>query len=320
MKFGAYLDSYYTYDFNQPNNNQRPYVTQYDRHNEFSINHAWINGAYESEKIRASLAIQTGTYPANNYGAEPIWAQMIYEGFAGYRITKNGWLDIGVFGGHFGYESALSIDRELLSPALATEYTPYYQSGIRYTHDLSDNTQLRAVVVNGWQNIRETNDYKSVGLALDHQMSDKVFLSYGNYYGVDRSALGTNVWRFHNNGIISFSPSNELKLTGIIDWTLQEAGSGSQSVVFLTTIASYKMSDKWSINARYEYVKDEDEVLINGFGPSYNQSIVSLALGYHPSAHVSFKIEPKLYAGNSDYSANANSAFVLHSGVAVRLQ
>ena len=326
MKFGAYIDSYYAYDYNRPINNSRPYVTQYSRHNEFNINHAWIKGFYESEKLHASVALQTGTYPQYNYAAEPAFGQLIYEAYAGYRITKNGWLDAGVFGGHFGYESALSIDRELLSPALATEYTPYYQTGIRYTHDLSDKTQLRAVIVNGWQNIRETNDAKSVGVAIDHQLSEQLFVSYGNYYGKDISSLGQNLFRFHNNAVIKWSPSNKFYAVGIIDWTLQRqvvvrAGESLNDWArFYTFLSHYELSEKWGLNGRYEYVTDNDEILINGVGNGFGQSIVSLSLNYNPTANASIRFEPKWYGGPGDYSLDSETALVLQGGLAIRIE
>ncbi len=322
MKFGAYVDSYYAYDFSEPAANQRPYVTQYDKHNEFNINHGWIQGAYDSERVRASLAIQTGTYPANNYGAEPLMARFIYEAYAGYKLTKNGWLDVGVFGGHFGYESALSLDRELLSPALATEYTPYYQSGIRYTHDLSEKTQFRAVVVNGWQNIQETNNNKSVGIAIDHQASEQLFLSYGNYYGKDVSTLGDNVWRLHNNALLKWTPTDQFYAVGIVDWTLQEDPDSEDNVwaTFYTLITSYELTKSWEINGRYEYVTDNDEILINGAGIGFGQSIVSLSLNYNPIDNATIRIEPKWYGGPSTYSFSSETAFVLQGGLAIRIE
>ncbi|MEQ9306477.1 MAG: outer membrane beta-barrel protein [Marinoscillum sp.] len=321
MKFGAYLDTYYAYDFNDPVSNQRPYVTQYDRHNEFSINHAWIRGAYESENIRSSLAIQLGTYPANNYGAEPTWAQMIYEGFAGYKITENSWLDVGVFGGHFGYESALSLDRELLSPALATEYTPYYQSGIRYTYEVSQSTQVRAVVLNGWQNIQETNNNKSVGVAIDHQFNDMITASYGNYYGKDISAQ-SNVWRLHNNALLKLAPTDELTFVAVIDWTLQDAplDNGNYQATFLTLMSNYNFTDEWSIAGRFEQVNDDYKILISTAYPDVNQTILSISVNYYPTSNVALKLEPKLYTQPTMSAANDKSPLVIQGGFSVRLE
>ncbi|MEP4534763.1 MAG: outer membrane beta-barrel protein [Cyclobacteriaceae bacterium] len=324
LTFSAYLDTYYGYDFSSPAANQRLYVTQYDRHNEFNINHAWIKARYEQGKIRSELALQLGTYPINNYGAEPDpLYRLIHSAYVGYRLSENSWVDVGVMGGHFGYESALAIDRELLSPALATEYTPYYQTGVQYSWDISGATQFRAVVLNGWQNMAETNSHKSVGLALDHQLSDNFFLSYGNYYGNEKSGPGSKETRFHNNLIASYSV-NRFALTGVADLTRQDAVGSVRNVLFLTGIASLELGEKARLAARYEYVSDEDRILINSVSPPLSLHVWSLAMEYRPEANVSFKLEPKLYKSTKDNFGRAgervSDAFALNAGLAIRLE
>lgn len=332
VNFSAYLDSYYAYDFSRPTSHQRFYITQYDRHNEFNINHAWIKGAYQSEKLRASLALQTGTYVTNNYGAEPEKLyQMIYEAYSGYRITPKSWLDIGVFSGHFGYESALALERELYSPALSTEYTPYYQTGIRYTYNITDQTTFRAVIVNGWQNIGETNDGKSGGLAVDHQANDRIFLSYGNYLGVDQGRVSDQVGRFHQNLITKFQPTSRTLIVLSLDYTYQsDFGDDSANTqdegeaFFLTLITKYAFSDHWSLAMRYEYVRDRDEILIDGIADQFDLHVVSTSVNFQPLPNAVFKLEPKLYAGQGDHffgeKGIGTGAIALNAGFAVRIE
>lgn len=324
LSFSAYIDTYYGYDFSSPSANQRLYVTQYDRHNEFNINHAWIKARYEQGKIRSELALQLGTYPINNYGAEPDpLYRLIHSAYVGYKLGENSWIDVGVMGGHFGYESALAIDRELLSPALATEYTPYYQTGIQYSWDISEATQFRAVVLNGWQNMAETNSHKSVGLALDHQLRDNFFVSYGNYYGNEKSGPGSKEMRFHNNFIVSYS-ANRFALTGVADLTRQDSVGTVRNVLFLTGIASLELGEKARLAARYEYVSDEDRILINSVSSPLDLHVVSLAVEYRPEANVSFKLEPKVYNSTKDNFGRAgervSNAIVLNAGLAIRLE
>lgn len=326
IKFGAYMDTYYSFDFSKPLAN-RLYVTQHDQHNEFNLNHAFIKASYEEQKVRASLALQTGTYPANNYGAEPEKLyQTIYEAYAGYQVTKKSWLDIGVFGGHFGYESALSLDRELYSPALATEYTPYYQSGARYTYELSEQTQLRAVVLNGWQNIGETNNQKSVGIAIDHTFGSLLSIGYGNYYGNESTVTDQDQMRLHNNLVVKVSPNEDLALVGILDYTLQDSPPSDDqiSTIFLTFISQYQLTDQWSAAARYEYVKDRDGLLINGITGQFEVNVVSVSLNYYPTENAAIKLEGKTYKGpdnnfQGEEGVGAGS-LVVSGGLAIRIE
>jgi hypothetical protein len=325
ITFSAYLDTYYSYDFSNSLNNQRLYVTQYDRHNEFNINHAWLKANYNKGKVRSELALQVGSYPINNYGAEPDpFYRMIYSAYVGYQVTEKSWVDVGIMGGHFGYESALALDRELLSPALATEYTPYYQTGLKYTWAVTPNTEIRAVVLNGWQNIVETNNKKSVGLAVDQTIGEKLFLSYGNYYGNERSAAGPDLMRFHNNFIVQYKPQEKLALTGIFDVTNQDSVGTAKNAYFLTGIVSYRLRDEFRVAGRYEYVKDSDRLLINSISPPFDMHVLSVAFDFRPQDNVSFKFEPKLYTGNRRNFQGRDgfgaSSLVLNAGFALRLE
>ncbi|MDQ4138988.1 MAG: porin, partial [Bacteroidota bacterium] len=72
LTFSSYLEAYYAYDFNKPQNHQRPgFLYNFNRHNEFTINLAFLKAAYNSGKIRGNLALMAGTYAQYNLAAEP---------------------------------------------------------------------------------------------------------------------------------------------------------------------------------------------------------------------------------------------------------
>ncbi|MFT6883595.1 MAG: hypothetical protein ACI83W_002357 [Marinoscillum sp.] len=325
IEFGAYLDGYFTYDFSKPTNHQRQYTTQYDQHNTFAINHAWISGSYKGESVRSVIALQLGSFPLRNQGGEPeVYQQLIYKAYAGLRITKNSWLDFGVFEGHFGYESALSIDRALLSPALSTEYTPYYQTGIRYGHELGDKTKITFVLLNGWQSIAETNDQKSFGMAISHQLMPWLNLSYGNYFG-NESTDSNDQNRSHHNFVAQINPIEKLELAIQADFTNQKNAVDDQELQtsMFTFVSSYRFTDKWSIAGRYENASDKDGLLIEGVVGPIKMSVVSLALNYSPAENTSLKMEVKTYKDELRNfvgdKGSGTGAFVLSGGLAHRL-
>ncbi|MFY0608121.1 MAG: porin [Cyclobacteriaceae bacterium] len=326
ISFGAYIDTYYGYDFSDPLNNQRYFVTQYDRQTEFALNHGWIGAEYEGEKLRANLALQVGSYPANNYAAEPQdYHRMIYNAYAGLKITENSWLDVGVFGGHFGAESALALERALLSPALSTEYTPYYQTGLRYTHQLGDNTEIIGVVLNGWQNIAETNNQKSVGLAINQKISDLISIGYGNYYGNESTVNGLDLMRLHNNFVLQITPMEALSIVASADYTRQNNSLTDQvsEVTLLNFIGEFALQEQWSVAGRFEYVKDQDGVLITGTNGAVDMTVASLALNYRPTTDSSLKMEVKSYNGEAPNFVGQNGAkqgaMVLAAGLSLRI-
>ena len=186
--WSAYVDTYYAYDFDKPIDRNRQFSNMAARHNEFNINHAYLLSEYNTENIRATLGLQTGTYADFNYGAEPNELyKMIYQAYAGVKLSDKIWVDAGVFPGHTGYEAVESLYNEIYTRALSTEYTPYYETGVRITIDPSDQWTITGVILNGWQNIAETNDSKAFGVNINFRPNSKLVLNYGNYFGDEGS-------------------------------------------------------------------------------------------------------------------------------------
>ena len=93
----GYIEAYYSYDFNQPQNNLRPdFLYNFNRHNEFSINLALLKASFQNDRIRASLALMAGTYAQYNLADEPAWAKFINEASLGIKLHEKLWVDVGV--------------------------------------------------------------------------------------------------------------------------------------------------------------------------------------------------------------------------------
>lgn len=319
LSFSFYLDTYYSYDFSDPDGNQRQYVTQVGRHNEFNVNLAMLKTSYQSDILRGNLAFQTGTYPLLNYAEPTVLGQLLNEANVGVKVGKNSWVDVGIMGGHFGYESALSIRNELYSQALATEYTPYYQMGVQYSTQFSEKLSFRAVVINGWQNIYETNDAKAVGVAVDYVLNDQISLGYGNFMGRE-PAGGDDEFRFHNNFVATYE-KDEFNGAASIDITFQETGNINTSAFFLTLIGQYRLREKTSVSGRYEFVSDDRNILIPAAG-SFQTHIITSSYNYFIRENIVFRVEGKLYFGNQAIWNGDGSTFnnqVISTGLAILL-
>lgn len=310
MKVSGYLDTYYSYDFNKPNSRNRQFTNMAARHNEFNINHAYILGEYNNDNIRATLGLQTGTYADFNYAAEPSdLAKMIYQAHAGFKIANGIWMDAGVFGGHTGYEAVESINNELYSRALATEYTPYYETGIRITAELSEEVTLTGVILNGWQNITETNDTKAFGMNINYKASDAIEFNYGNYFGDEGDDfLGSRFRNFHHV-YIRYQITEKLHSVVSYDFGNQDLGSGKGNFDFLTFISQYKLSQKFSFAFRYEHVDDEFQILIpTTAGAGFIGDVYTLNLNYHINENAMFRIESRFFDTSNEIFNDGDSA------------
>jgi len=196
VTFGAFVDSYYAYDFGRPPSHDRAFTTQAQRHDEFAINLAHVEAKYASPRARGRLALQAGTSVQANYAGEPDsiagfqnFLPHLQEAWAGIAVTPALWVDAGIFFSHIGNESWISADNPTYTRSLPAEFSPYYETGVRASWQALPSLAVTAVVVNGWQNITETNHDKAVGARLDWTASPAITLSYSNFVGRETRAL-----------------------------------------------------------------------------------------------------------------------------------
>ena len=69
--FSGYLETYYSYDFGNPDNHLRPgFVYSYNKHNEVNLNLGFAKLNYAKDNIRGNFALMAGTYAEYNLAAE----------------------------------------------------------------------------------------------------------------------------------------------------------------------------------------------------------------------------------------------------------
>lgn len=216
MHFKAFVDIYYAYDWNEPIGGQRQYNNQVGRHNEFNLNHGFFMATYNDGKIRGEFGLQAGAYPDINNAHEPSdLYKAIYRANVGLKLHEKIWVDAGIFEGHFGYEVVETMLNENYSKAMCSEYTPYYQAGVRGIVEFSEKVTLTLVVLNGWQNMVETNDTKAFGMDIDIFPNENLEINYGNYFGDEGNSFIGSKYRQHHEGYFKyrFSPKFHSVLT-----------------------------------------------------------------------------------------------------------
>lgn len=286
LNFGCFVEAYYSYDFNKPPDNNRPsFFYSHNRHNEFNINLAYLKGSYNAERIRANLALATGTYMNANYAAEPGVLKNIYEADAGVKIskTKNLWIDFGVLPSHIGFESAHSPECWILTRSIIADNSPYFEGGAKVTY-LTDNNKwlISALALNGWQRIQRVsgNSLMSWGTQLQFKPSGKLILNYSTFLGTDKPDSIRQFRHFHNiYSIIRVTDKVGLILDLDIGQEQEAKGSKDYNTWYgAAGILRFTPNTNWAFALRGEYYNDEKEVIIstgtaNGFktlGASFN--------------------------------------------------
>lgn len=304
IKVSGYLETYYGYDFNRPVDNNRPsFIYSHNRHNEVNLNLGFIKANYDSEKVRANIAIMAGTYSNANLSAEPGVLKNIYEANAGLKLsnTANLWLDAGIFSSHIGFESAISKDCWVLTRGISSENTPYYETGAKLTYGTADGKLTATVLyLNGWQKIKrlDGNSKPAGGLQLTFKPTAKLTLNYSNYLGTE-GVNAVRVNRFYHNFYAIAQLTDQFGLTAGFDYATQRKVKGSvakSEILSPVLIAQYKFAPKWTVAGRAEFYDDKDGVFIAiGTPNGFKTMGYSLNFDYSPISNAVVRLEGKVY-------------------------
>lgn len=297
--FSGAIDTYYAYDFSAPSDRNRLYTTQAFRHNEFNLNWGYLQASYQNKQVRANLAFHTGTYVQANYAAEPNeLTRLIAQANAGLRLKEGIWLDMGILPSHIGYESTFSGANEIYTRALMAENSPYFETGARLTAEVAEKWTLQFLVLNGWQNIHETNNAKSLGFSATYIPSDVLELSYNNYYGNEAPEGLPAKRRYFHNFYASYEPEGPFSLAGSVDYGRQELFWSNEKGNWYAAmlIARQQLNSRFAIAGRIEHYNDPQQIIVfSGTANGFQTSSLSLNLDYIPAPNFLFRLEARGY-------------------------
>ena len=307
LKISGYAEAYYQYDFNKPDNRERPwFLYNHKRHNEWNVNLAYLKAAWSDEKTYANLAFMGGTYAQYNLAAEPALLQQVLEANAGYRFSPRWSVEAGILPSHIGFESAISKDCWNLSRSLLAENSPYFESGVKLGYNDGKQWSGALLLLNGWQNIRDNNRHKALGAQLQFRPGGNWLLNYSHFMGREKPDSVRGPVRFFHNFYGSGPLSPRLNLALLLDLGTEGGRNWYGSAVLL----QYLPSGKWRIGCRAERYKDRFSLLVPA--PAAAGFLVNgycLNLDLVPSGHLSCRTEirylqspSRLFEKNGEYS------------------
>jgi hypothetical protein len=264
FSFSGYLETYYSYDFNQPDDHLRPsFLYNFKRHNEFSVNLALLQASYQDENIRANLGLMLGNYAQFNLAEEPNWAKMIYEASIGFQLLDKLWLDVGIMPSHIGFETAIGADGWHLSRSLLAENSPYFLTGARFSYEFNAKIDLTFWLTNGWQNIQriEGNQALGLGLGINYRPIENLEFNYSNYFGNEQGGSFRQN-RFFNNFYAQYHFGKWGATLGT-DFGIEPTISGIMNEwTGITASLKRTLTDKVSLAGRAEYYSDPAGVIL----------------------------------------------------------
>ncbi|NVO85151.1 porin [Hymenobacter terrestris] len=319
----GFVDAYYGYDIKHAAGNERPgFIFSHNRQNEFTVNQGLIGLRYDNDQVRGEVGLHAGTYPSANYAPEDPIIRNIYQAYAGFRPFRKAWIDAGIFSSHMGIESALSKDNWTLTRSLAAEGSPYYEAGVKFSYEAAPTLTLTALVLNGWQNIRETNQAKALGTQIQWQATDKLLINSSTFYGNEQPEGLVRRRRYFHDFYARYAASDRLSLALVFDVGKQErpeAGAKADTWYTGTALARVQLSEKWRLGGRAEYFSaDHGVAILNATpqltDPDFKVLAGSLNLDYLPTKHVAVRLEGRQFSSGRDFLTDRNGRPSKHYG------
>ena len=302
LTFSGYVETYYSYDFNEPENHTRPgFVYSHNQHNELNLNLGFAKVNYAKDNVRGNLAIMAGTYAQYNLAAEQDLLRNVFEANVGVKISSkhNLWVDAGIMPAHIGFESAIGKDCPTLTRSIMADNSPYYEAGVKvgYTSP-SEKWYLAAMYLNGWQRIQKIdgNQTPAFGTQITYKPSAKTTLNWSTYVGNEQPDIDRK-WRYFHNIFGQFKLDAKTNLTAGFDIGSQQSANKSNKCDIWYTpvvILQHKLTDKIQLAVRGEYYSDEKGVIIASGTPNGFQTYgFSANFDYLVSDNVMFRIEAR---------------------------
>lgn len=220
----------------------------------------------------------------------------ILEASVGTRFGENVWVDLGIFPFHIGLEGIVSKDNWTYSRSLLADYSPYYETGLSVTATLSSQVTLRGLILNGWQNIAETNDDKALGTQMQYKPSESFLFNSSTFAGNEQPDSSAPRPRLFNDLYAVVSLSERWSLAVVFDFGVQKRATGNSydSWHAASFMAQHRISDLWNIAGRLEYYIDRFGVIVPTGTPNNFQTYgVSVNVDFAPVPNLVWRLEAR---------------------------
>jgi len=96
---------------------------------------------------------------------------------------KDVWVEAGLIGSPFTNENPVSRDHIMYTRSLAAEYSPYYLAGVKITAALSKRLKGSFYLLNGWQTIRQEEEFPpAITGQLEFTLNKNNLFNWNVYY------------------------------------------------------------------------------------------------------------------------------------------
>ena len=192
----GFVDGYYGYNLNNPGSRKNLFRNFDINHNQFSLNYAEIAVERKPGPLGFRADVGFGDTATLVHAGEPAgpdiyrYLQQLYVSASRKKVE----VDFGKFVTWSGAEVIETKDNWNYSRSFLFSWAiPYYHAGIRTIVTASDKVTLSGFVVNGWNNVVDNNNGKTVGGQVVLKPVSKLTFTQNYTSGKNRPTMRSDI-------------------------------------------------------------------------------------------------------------------------------
>ncbi|MEO7096160.1 MAG: porin [Polyangiales bacterium] len=268
----AFVDGYAGWNFNAPKPNVNA-LRAYDATNGFALHWAGLDTTIDAGPVGGTLSLRFGPSAPLYAGPDAdVGLANVKQAYATWKPFERWTIDFGKYDQPFGSEVADSQGNPNYTRSALYWYAqPLFFTGLRVGVAVTEQLELKAFAVNGWNRSVDVNTGKSFGAQLVVKPTDGFLVAAGYLGGPEQADTETDA-----AGTTTKVPGANKRLRHladlVVDVTLAEklrllfnADYGMEKLLDQTVrwyggnlVAAYAITEVYSVAARGEYYVDAD--------------------------------------------------------------
>jgi hypothetical protein len=252
-----------------------------------------LDAAYDSGSFGVVANLRFGQAATIFHGASDLkfGVDHLTQAYALYRPLEELELDLGMFLSPFGYESLESWrNPNYTISALYVYGQPNWHMGLRATWEPNDSLSFMGLVVNGVNNISETQqlsglDQKpSVGGLVTYQLSSVLSFALGGLFALDHESNDDQGFDVFGD-FVSTLQLGRLIAALNVDYIFTRDGAphgSNRHFIGAGLTSGYRFNDMFGVAARGEYLRDDADHDGNNGNDVWNLWTGTLTLDFKP--------------------------------------
>lgn len=259
------VDAYYDWYSTKPSGDA-PLRNFDTKHNQFGLSLlevGLVKAPTADSRAGFRLDLDYGPTAALVHGVEPGGAEIfqnIQQAYMSYLAPVGNGLqfDVGKFVTQHGAEVIEAKDNWNYSRSILFAWAiPYYHSGLRVTYPANDKVTVAGAVVNGWNNVVDNNEGKTLGAQVVVKPTASLSIVQ-NYMAGPEQTDDDDDWRHLSDTTITYTASDMLSLMVNYDYGKDTVNGQSVSWQGVGGYAKIVANDRFAVIPRAEWYQDDD--------------------------------------------------------------